>query len=53
MDDSDRGRFSLSLVVAFSFSLETASKRDDSDGVDFEDVIFEFVVGAKEKNIDL
>jgi hypothetical protein len=28
-------------------------KRDNSDGVDFEDVIFEFVVGAKEKNIDL
>jgi len=26
MDDSDRGRFSLSLVVAFSFSLETASE---------------------------
>jgi hypothetical protein len=28
-------------------------KRDNSDGVDFEDVLFEFVVGAKEKNIDL
>jgi hypothetical protein len=28
-------------------------KRDDSEGVDFEDVLFEFVVGAKEKNIDL